>query len=477
MRLSGFREKYKNLSVQVKATLWFTVCNFMQRGISMLTTPIFTRVLPTKEYGIYSTYISWENILLMIVSLCLYKSMLNLYIKYDNRETVLSAVSGLTLILTGSWFLFALIVKDVIADILSLSSTLVVCMFMYFVFYAVIQCWSLHKRYVYDYRILVTVTVMLTVGSSGLGCFLVVFIEASAEMRAIANSFVTLIIGVCIYVSIYRTNRTFVHKQIWKFSLAFCCALMPHYLSEFVLQSSDKIMINYMCGASDVAIYSVAYSAGSLINLVVNAINQSFVPYRYQKIKSGQFDLLAKRANQVIAFVGIMLCFFMLFSREIVLIFGGKKYMESTYVIIPICLGVFFNYLFQLFAGVQEYYERKTTVVIPSILCAVLNLILNYIFINIYGYMAAAYTTFFCYFLFCIMHYFFYRKVCKEILGEYQIYDIRGLCMISIGVIIAGVIISIINSMSLVKFIFVFIMLVIVIFKHRTIVSFIRGLF
>lgn len=79
------------------------------------------------------------------------------------------------------------------------------------------------------------------------------------------------------------------------------------------------------------------------------------------------------------------------------LVFGGVKYIESVDVIIPICIGVYFNYMFQLFARVQEYYERKLTVVIPSILCAILNLILNYIFIKLCGYQAAAYTTFVCY--------------------------------------------------------------------------------
>lgn len=179
-------------------------------------------------------------------------------------------------------------------------------------------------------------------------------------------------------------------------------------------------MINYLCGTSDVALYSIAYSAGSLINLITGAINSTFAPYQYQKIKAGEYELLAKRANQILLFVGVMLAGIMLFSREIVLVFGGVKYIDSVAVIIPICIGVYFNYMFQLFARVQEYYERKFTVVIPSILCAVLNLILNYIFIKLCGYQAAAYTTFFCLLhYFALFHYLFYKKVCTEILNRY----------------------------------------------------------
>ena len=61
--VSQIRNKYIGMSVPVKAALWFTVCNFLQRGISMITTPIFTRMLSTGEYGLYSTYLSWETVL------------------------------------------------------------------------------------------------------------------------------------------------------------------------------------------------------------------------------------------------------------------------------------------------------------------------------------------------------------------------------------------------------------------------------
>ncbi|MDT6809456.1 oligosaccharide flippase family protein, partial [Enterococcus faecium] len=43
----------------------------------MITTPIFTRVLSTEQYGLYSTYLSWESLLLMITSLSLFKAMMN----------------------------------------------------------------------------------------------------------------------------------------------------------------------------------------------------------------------------------------------------------------------------------------------------------------------------------------------------------------------------------------------------------------
>ena len=101
--VSQIKNKYIGMSVPVKAAFWFTVCNFLQRGISMITTPIFTRMLSTDEYGLYSTYLSWETVLAMVVTLSLYKAMMNLYVKYDNQEKILSALCGLELLLSLIW--------------------------------------------------------------------------------------------------------------------------------------------------------------------------------------------------------------------------------------------------------------------------------------------------------------------------------------------------------------------------------------
>ena len=466
-----YRDKLGSTSAPVKAAFWFTLCNFIQRGISMISTPIFTRQLSTYEYGVFSTYSSWEILLAMIVTLSIPKAMMNLYIKYEDRESVLSSICGLELVLTGIWLIVGIMFGKQIGVLLGLSPALVCCLFLNFMFSVPVQCWSFHKRYDYDYKPLVAVTLFLAIGSVLFSVLAVFFVRPTAEMRAIASVVVTIVLGMFLYCSIFRHKKKFYEKKVWKFAIGFSVPLLPHYLSEFILQSSDKIMINYFCGASDVALYSVAYAVGSVITLVTSAIDSSFAPYQYQKIKSGEYGLLKKRANEVLSLVGIMLALIMISSREIVLFFGGVKYINSVEVIIPICLGVFFNYIFQFFARVQEYYEQKLKVVIPSVLCAVLNLILNYICIRKYGYQAAAYTTLLCYALFCIVHYIFYKNVCRRYLNNKNIYDIKTIIFISIIVSICGFFIMILNNILWLKYLIMFITMIMLIIKRKWILT------
>ena len=70
-----FWNRYKGFPVQVRASLWFLVCSFLQKGISVITTPIFTRLLSTAEYGRYNVFDSWLRIVTIFVSHHLYSGV------------------------------------------------------------------------------------------------------------------------------------------------------------------------------------------------------------------------------------------------------------------------------------------------------------------------------------------------------------------------------------------------------------------
>ena len=58
-------------------------------------------------------------------------------------------------------------------------------------------------------------------------------------------------------------------------------------------------------------------------------------------------------------------------------------------------------------------------------------------------------TTFFCYALFCLIYYVFYKKVCREILNGVQLYDAKDLFIISVFLVISGIIVTFINKLLL----------------------------
>lgn len=468
--------KYKDMSIVLKSGIWFTICGFLQKAISMLCTPFFTRILTREQYGVVNTFMAWQLVINLLVTLTLYRSIMNLYVKYENKKEVLSSLCSLSLIITLTWTLLAVVFINPLSKIIGLSRPLILCLFLYSIGESIMQCWMNYKRYIYDYKPAIFVSLLITIISGFGGVFCIIFVAATAEWKIYPQIFAYQLLGTIIYLFLILKVRKFYDKGVWLYSLSFCLGLMPHYLSEFVLQSSDKIMIDKMCGASDVAYYSVAYSVGSLILLFASALNSSFVPYQYQMIQSKKNKTLAQTTNFFMAFLAGILLLIMLFGYEIVLVFGGERYLPSVQAIVPICLGVYFNYMFQLFARVQEYYNKKITIVIPSIICAALNILLNYVFIKIYGYVAASYTTFACFAIFCFIHYGFYRKTCMMENEGGLIYDGKFLLILSLVTSLLGFIILFIQNIPVLKYGFIFIILFFSILKRKWIMENIRKL-
>ena len=70
-----------------------------------------------------------------------------------------------------------------------------------------------------------------------------------------------------------------------------------YYISQLILNQSDRILINYFEGSGKAAVYSVAYSAATLMLLVLSAINGSFNPWMYKKLKAGKFQEVGRTAS------------------------------------------------------------------------------------------------------------------------------------------------------------------------------------
>ena len=72
--------------------------------------------------------------------------------------------------------------------------------------------------------------------------------------------------------------------DIVKFALLFNLPLLPHYAAMYVLDAFDRIMIQAMVGFSAAALYSVACNLGNVLKIVTNSINNSIVPWMYEKL-------------------------------------------------------------------------------------------------------------------------------------------------------------------------------------------------
>lgn len=478
MNIKGLLNKYKHSSVQIKAALWFAACSILQKGISFIVVPIFTRVLTTEQYGTYSLYLSWLQILTIITSLYLYYGVFtNGMNNYDtDRNRYISSMQGLTLSITAVVFIVFLVTQNTWSSVLGLAPHLIFLMFIEMAVTPALSFWSGRQRFEYKYRKLVIVTLCKSIVNPVLGLIMI----SLAEDKATARILSVVIVEVCfcgvIMVYQFLKGKCWIDIKYWKFALGMAIPLLPHYLSGMILNKGDQIMISKMVSTSAVAFYSVAYNIGMLVQIFTNAISNSFTPWIYQRIKADKYEKIPETINFLMLLVAAISLCLMLLSPELVLLFGSSGYASAAYVIPPVAASVFFIFLYNILATPQFYFEKTSFLMVSSILAAVVNLGLNYIFIKQYGYVAAGYTTLVCYVLYSIGHAIVSCKVMKKFIPDKTLFDYKCVGGLSVLVIFAGIGCNFLFSYKIVRYGLLVIFGVVAFVKRDLLMSNIIGL-
>jgi len=436
--LKKFISRYKHMGKGVKAGLWFTFCNLIQRGISFIVMPIFTRIMPQSDYGLYSTYVSWYNFLTIFTSLNLsYYVFSKGMVKYEqDRDEFVVSLQSLSTTATLMIFLLYLPFHDVFNSILGLTTSLMICMFLQMLFNPSIEYWTARNRFEYEYKKVIIVSIGIALLNPLLGIIMVLSISDAIFARAFSTSAVTAIIGILLYINIQKRGRKIFSLKYWKYALAFNIPLIPHFLSSTALSQADRVMITNLVGAESNALYSVAYSLGMVTMLFSQAIQQALLPWQYTKIKRENYDKLSEVATLTMAVIAGINIVFIAFAPEVVAIVAPKSYSEAIWAMPPVCSSVFFMYLFNMFANIEYYFEETKYVAVASILAALINIGLNRVFIPMFGYVAAGYTTLFCYILLAISHFLCMKLICKKHNFTAKVYDVKSMCLLSIGMLI-----------------------------------------
>lgn len=426
--------KYKSMPLQVKASFAFFICAFLQKGISFITTPIFTRILTTAEYGQYNVFNSWMGIIAVIVTLNLSSGVyIQGLVKFDDRKNeYTSTLQGLTITLVCAWLSVYLVFRNFWNNLFSLTTTQILLMFVIIWTTAVITFWSAEQRVEFKYKKLVAITVAVSIMRPLLSIILIRISDDKVTARILGIAIVDILAYTGLFIVQMKRGKKFFSKESWKYVLAFNLPLIPHYLSNTVLNSSDRIMINSMIGSSEAGIYSLAYSVSMIMSMFNQALTQTIEPWLYKKMKEKRIDEIPGVAYPAFILIAIVNLLLMAFAPEIVAIFAPADYYDAIYVIPPVAMSVYFIFVYYFFVTFEFYYEKTRYITIATLSSAVLNVLLNYIFIKIFGYYAAGYTTLICFMLYAGFHYILMNRIVKKENGsDEKVYNIKYLLLIT----------------------------------------------
>lgn len=442
-------KNFNKLSAPAKASLVLMMTQMIQKGLAVITSPIYTRLLTTSEYGEVSLFFSWYEIFVIFTGLCLSKGVFNngMLDYKDDRDSFTLSMYSLTLIATLVIGTVTTVFCTVVYNFLKLPVKLIIYMFVLLAFEAALSQWTVRNRFEYKYKATAIVTIALAVLSPLTGVICIYLFPANkvfARIIGARNIFLVGYIAVLIYL-IYKAKGK-VRTKYWTYALKFNLPLIPHYLSLHILNHMDRIMIASIVDNAAAGIYSAAYSGASVVKIFWQSINASLIPWTYEKCEEKDYKSLADLTKVLITGYGMICMTFMFLAPEIMRVLAPRSYHEGIYVIPSVIAGVFFSSLYYIFANVVYYYKKPKYVMIASVGSAVINVILNAIFIPLFGYLAAGYTTMGSYILQAIIDYWAMKKIVKE-----DIYDMRFVIAISMLVIGVGILLSFIYQFMLIR--------------------------
>ena len=462
----------KQLSKNIKASIGYFIANVVTAGIAYIMTPIYTRLLSTEEYGQTNVFLTWLQVFGIIAMFCLsYGVFNNGMIDYpDKREEYSFSMLVLSNIITLVFAIVFLLSYRYISSWVNIEYPLVFLMFGIFILRPAYLFWAAKERFEYKYKYVVIWSIISAVLSPLVAVICIkLFPSSKLYARLFGAEAVLIVLYLCFYIRAILKSKLKLNTSYWKHAIIFNLPLIPHYLSSYILGSSDKIMISKLIDDSAVAYYSIAYSVSSVVTIVWTAANASLVPYTYEKCKEKDYDSISRVAIPILALFGTACVGIIMLAPEVVYIMATKDYSESIYAIPPIVGGVFFQVHYYLYANVLYYYKKPKFVMIGSLVAAVTNIILNYLLVPRFGYIAAGYTTLLCYFLQAIIDYIAMRIVMKR-----DIYNIKIITLMSTIMVLISVSSILLYNYYLARYAIILFIVVMLFVMRNKIISFFK---
>lgn len=472
--ISVLKRKYNSIPIQAKLALWIMLCTMLQKGISLICVPIFTRIMDTEEYGQVSAYFAWVNIAAIISSFKLNAGVYNKGLsKYkDDQKGYCLAMQYTTSLFTVVLLLLYIVLREPINKFTDLSTALTLLMFVELFFNTSMGFWTVRMQYEYKYRPIVFATLVLTILNPLLGVIMVTGTAPGEKglARILSVIISQAIVGGFFYIVNLKEGKGKFKFAYAKFAVIFNVPLLPHYFSEYILNQSDRIMIQKMCSYSDVAFYSVAYNAGMLLTIITSSINQALTPWLYQSLDNKNYKDIKNNLLSLAAVITIPLLVLIAFAPEAIHLLAGEEYASAMYVIPPVAGSVIMLFLYTNFANIEFYYDYNKFTMYISVIGAVINIVLNYICIKMFGYVAAGYTTFASFMVYFVGHYLFMESIMKRhegthlILGKYVVFICVGLSLVSL-------LFSLIYAYWIIRYSIIILICIAVFLKRKTIMK------
>lgn len=384
----------------------------LQKGISFFLMPLYTAFLSPSDYGILGVVSSVSSLMAVFITLGLEAAAARFYYKYNKDEDQAKKIYGNVALLIlansllwGSIFIggHKWLVQPMVGDIefypyVFIGLLYVIVTPMYLLYQNYLQTRQNAALYGVNSLLFFLLQVVLTVLSLTVFNLGVIGVLLSQLTTAV-------VFFIYVFFSFVRKQTLKIDSKTLKDSFSYSLPLLPHTLANWSNGTLDKLLVNGIRSQSDAGMYNLGQQYGSVMTFVVNAINQAYVPWFYEKVNEGKQGLkrIVQTADASICLVSIIAIVMSLFAEEIFGIMIKNPAYNGVWRIVP-C--IVFAYVFQFiyFFFVNVLFLKDTQVIfIITVTSIFVNIGLNLLLIPDLGFVGSAIACLLTYFTKSVM--------------------------------------------------------------------------
>jgi O-antigen/teichoic acid export membrane protein len=384
----------------LKNSVIYLFSSILNKSIPFLLLPVMTKFLSPSEYGLLSIFLIFINLYSAFIGMNIHANISKNFFKVTKYE--LSKYIGNIFYILVCTFVFYLLLTFFIClcfdEIFSISSK----WFFALPFISIMTMTNQlnitilrneQRPYIFGFfEIFKTAIIMATT----VFCLVVInFGWYSQVIGLMVSGVIFSIIGLWyMYKRGYLTFEFDIEKI--KSVLQISVPLIPHVLGGLVIAMSDRFFIEKMVSVEAVGLYAVGYSFGMMLRLFTDAFIKAWSPWFYKNIAEPTEKKKIKIVKYTYLFI---LCLFVLtvlvaiVANIIMPYFVDEKFLGARIYIFWIALGYAVRGIYQIFFPYLVHINRTSFLAVSSVIAAIVNLLLNYILISIYGAIGAAYAT------------------------------------------------------------------------------------
>ncbi|MBQ7321824.1 MAG: oligosaccharide flippase family protein [Clostridia bacterium] len=406
------KEKRGSSSLVLKAGFWYVISTFLIKGLSFITTPIFSRLLSKEAYGEFSNFASWQSLLLIITSAEMYSTVARAYYDYkDDFDRYVSSVTIASCGVTLIFYVLFLVFGDWIRQVVAIPEEFVHVLFFTLMFQACKQIYMARERTLYRYKSVAVISVVNLLIPTLIAVVLVLLAQEPQRLSARIYGFYvpSALIGVgCAAVLLWRGRRFSLKHCRYAFVLSI--PLMAHYLTAHLLTSSNTIVTKLVLGTEAVSSVSIASSTNHILTILWHAVSGALTTWLMDQLEEKNERTARKGTLLYVAGVAVVSIGVMLLAPELIWILGGAKYADSVVLMPGMVTAVFVQSITMVFTIILTYRKKVFKTALFTGIVSVLGVAAKYFLLPYAGIQVLPFVNAAAFGILLVINYFLIRR-------------------------------------------------------------------